>query len=224
MRKLGQQKVTPEMIYSEWHRAVVYQKTGKMPRAIKNFDKAKFEINSAGNKVEKPDWIFYKKFAIFASRNTLVDYKVYMKALGEFYGYIVPKNIANQKGLAIYKSYIAKNQVIKSNVNDIYKILNTNIRFVQKFCKENSIKSLNEYLLDMAHLYPTVLRHYKEGNISPYFLACIKDWKDILENYNSEFVEQSLGNLMENFYEYENIIFKNAKLKSLKNKFKKIIK
>jgi len=217
-------KITPEMIYSEWHRVVVFAKTKKYPRRMKNFDKAQFEINSAGDKLEKPDWSYFKKFANFANRNTLVDYKIYFKALGEFYGYIKPADIANQKSLAIYKSYIEKNQTIKSNITDVYKIITKDIKFVQKYCKEHNILSLNEYLQENVSLFPTILMHYSKGNISPYFLACIKDFTNIVQNYNQEFIDIALGNLLDNFYEYENLINKNSKLKLLKLRFKKIIK
>jgi len=216
-------KIKPEHIYSEWHKQVVYQKTKKYPRPIKNFDKAKFE--KIGDKVvETPNWQFFKKFANFCNRNSLVDYKTYMQALGEFYGYILPKNIASHKSLAIYKNWLEKNRQPKDDVKKIKKILLKDIKFVQKYCKENELKSLNEYLMENMNLFPTILRHYKTGRLSPYFIACIPNFKDISISYNKTFVEQSFGTLLNELYQYENKIKQDKKLRQIFNKFEKLFK
>jgi len=206
--------ITTEQLYSEWHKQTVFYNTGKYPRSIKNFSKAK----------ESDNWAFFERFKIFINKNSVVDYKIFIQSLADFYeGWFHPKHLNSQKSIRLYKSFISRNNVVGK---DKFKSqIKSNLVFVFKFCKDNNITTLDGYLLHNHKLLPSVLKHYKQGNINLVFFALINNFIDILQNYDPSFVEGFLGSSFNIDYQqtrYE--LLKDNKLRSLSSKIHRVFK
>jgi hypothetical protein len=202
--------VNPEDIYAAWHKYTNYYRLGgKYPRKIKNFDKAKDNVN----------WPFFEKFANFANKNGLIDYNIFIKSLAEVHnGYFHPKILNSQKAISIYRNYIKKKDTT-IDAKEVRTGVKESIIEILKFCKQHELKSFNEYFMHNSALLPSLLRHYRCGNITGYFLVCIPQFKNILKNYDDSFVEAILEDFFELYRYRKEFIIRDNKLKHIYNNF-----
>ena len=136
---------------------------GFYPRRIKNFDKHRKRVTT---------WIVFEKLAILANRHkiNLTDYISLIaskqKASG---GYFTPKTLIHPTNLQIWSEKIASARQTEAQ-EKLLKIFMNSVRFIIKFCIDNNIKTLKEYL-EVSMKTGTLNVHVASGKLSKYVLS-----------------------------------------------------
>lgn len=209
--------ITPEEIYQEWHKQTFFNLKGFYPRTVQNFDNAK--------QAEK--WVYFQKLAdIINNGNGIVDYKLYIQSLCEFYSKKnVPFDIlTSQKGFKIYRNFI---NILNTHtdMNSIKKCIVDNINFIVNYCKENKINRFSDYIND-DNLIPKLIVHFNSGNVSIYFFSLVENIELTIKEYPQDVVEDFLGDLITFFgkiKQYKMQILQDETLRKISYNLEKII-
>ena len=167
-------------IYQYYHKQAIFHRTGKYPKAIKNWDKI----------MAKQDWAFIERFAMLVQKSAgQINYKLYIKALFDFSNgqYFPLKLLTSPKGIAIYNHYI-KTINDESDPEKVKQGIIRSIKHIVKFCLKNNLKSFDDYFYKNANLYPPIILHYKAGSISKAFFILIPNIEKKLKNFPADIV------------------------------------
>jgi hypothetical protein len=148
-----------------------YTKNIKHVRKMENFDNAK----------EKPSWPYFELFAkIVQQNNGAINPEIFLDAVFEHYdrGYVDPKILGSQKAIKIYKLYTDSKKHNRSKA-DIESAILKSMGFVVKYCLENNVANVGEYLSKDLQ-FPIALRHLQAGSICGEFLSLLPGFKYLL--------------------------------------------
>lgn len=161
-------KLTPEIIYQEWHRETFKVAHGFYPKAIKNFTKAQ----------GLEEWKYFEKFVEICERTGMIDYKKYISVLAEFFKYrFPPVELLKPHSMKMYTNKLKNEELLESRDQSIKR----SYEFILKYIEENEM-TLKEYFNENLEMVPTFIKHYKQRNISKLFLESIKYVRDICES------------------------------------------
>lgn len=207
-------KITPEEIYQEFHRQTFFYSRNIYPKPIKNFSNIK----------SSDDWIYFQRFADKIEQNDgLVNYKMFIESLAQHYkGWFDPKILLSLKGIKIYKIY--KDILNSTNDSDlIYSGITNSIKNIVMFCKDNNIKTFDEYFNHNKYTIPTLLKHLYAGSISHYTLLLIDNISDKLRTFPSDMINEYLQDFNNNKELNFSRMSKFGKIRSLYGKIEKIV-
>jgi hypothetical protein len=206
-------KITPEEVYSLWHKEINKAK-GRNVRKVKNFDKAK----------EKEDWKYFELCSNLINKSQgHVDPNIYIKSIAEHYeGYFQPKLLISRKSIKIYNLH---NKIVNLNTSEefIIESIKKSIKFIVKYCRENDIKNLYDYLSEGSILIPTPLKHLSAGSISLYFLFSIPNIKIVLGGYPKDSINEYIKNLDEDFNTHRSRIMAYSSTRKISKNLEEII-
>lgn len=205
---------TPEHIYQEFHKQTFFYSKGFYPKAVKNFSVAK----------ESDDWIYFQRFADKIDQTDgLINYKLFVESLAHHYtGWFTPNILLSLKGIKIYKTY--KSILNTTNDSDlIYSGIGRSIKEIVEFCKENNIKSFDEYFDHNRYAIPTVLKHIYSGTMSHYTVLLINKYEDRLRGFPVDMLNEYAEDFNMNKEVNNSKLIKIARCRKLSGKVEKII-
>ena len=184
--------VTPEECYAYWHKQY-HKYEGKIVRGVKNFNKVH----------QRAYWCYFEQFANLVNRNAgHLNYKLFITALADQYeGYYHPSVLMKRRSIRIYNSYI-KEIEFKSTDEDIKNQLVLSLRYIIDFCKERKITKFDDYLFHDRKMIPSILKHLCAGSVSPYFLACIPSFDEVIQSYPQDMIDEYLSEFKTNYGVY----------------------
>lgn len=206
-----------KVIYQYYHNLVIKNKTGSLPRPVKDWNKV----------FQKPEWPYILRFAHNVNNSGgQINYKIYIQALFDFSNnqWFTPKLFVSQKGIQIYKHYL---KTINDNQDSelVRKGIVKSIKYVASFCKKHNLKDFRSYFNFNATTFPTIVIHYTAGSITkafftmiPYIEKRIKSFPpDIVADY---FSEQDIKDFPINRALYANL---SEKLENIAENFEEIL-
>jgi hypothetical protein len=208
---------TIENIIVEYHRNIMFYKTGSYPRPMKNIHESKYFNDESRYKAH------FEKFIKFVERNDgHIDWKLMIEALADFFkGWFNPMFLSNQKGIKIYKNYIEAKKLAKKE--DLLTEVKKNLRFVIEYIKSGNLSNVDEYLTEGQYLIPSIGKHLSSGSISPYFLVIVPDIKSIINALPPDMKNEYFEDFLENYDLYRAKILRDKTLRKLSDKFYKIV-
>ena len=184
--------ITPEECYQLFvtHTNLIQ---GRRTRKIKNFEKAR----------TRKEWIYYESFAQMCNRNNgMIDPETYVKILATHHkGWFTPKLLNDRKSIKIYKSYIKREQ-LEGSEDHIVEVIKTSLKFIVQYCKDNNIKSLDEYIMENMHTIPTLAKHLNSGKLNMYFFVYIPNIIDRLNTYPNDVRTEFFTQAEEDYNKY----------------------
>ena len=206
-------KITPEDIYSTWHREV-FRVQGKRVRGVKNF----------ANAQAKDNWVYFVRCADMVNRNCgQIDYRIFVQSLAEYYeGWFDPARLIARSSIKIYKTHtaITENRVKE---HDVHTSLCKSIDFIATYCVENDLKEFCDYLSEGQHLIPTILKHYYSGSVSINLLASINSFELIVDSYPKDVVSEYIGENKEKMQKARSRILVYDKTRKIAEKLEDVI-
>ncbi len=176
---------TPEE--SCWLYWKYYQKESKgiYIRRFKNFDK---------HREDATKWVCFEKLSIVA-RDYKINLHEYIPMVAKkFKGkYFHPKQLLNPSNLEMWSHRHKKAEAL-TNSNKVVEKTISSMKFIVKFCKENELKNLQEYLEESIKAEVLGL-HIASSRLSKYFLSLLPP--DVLKSikYN---IEPDIATILEN--------------------------
>ena len=211
-------KLEPGQVYDMLRRKKLFKAKGIHASKMVNFEKF-----NASDKVH----YFERLIHMISTSGGLIDINVYLDAIvdhfdGEWFDLGI---LPSQRGIRIYNDYIQfKRQTQSSSVGDLSKSVFDSIGFIVKFCHDNKLKSLDEYLSHNPH-YPSVLVHYKSGSVTGPFLSLVDGFNYLLAlTYPQDIVIECKASKLR--YELKNMktqVLRYDKLRTVHSKLNKII-
>ena len=164
-----------------------YQKESKgiFIRRFKNFDKHKEDVNK---------WVCYEKLSIIAN-----DYNINLneyipmiakKFSGKFFH---PKQLINPSNLEMWQHRNKKGEELNNSQKIVDKTLKS-MKFIVKFCKDNDLRNLQEYIEESIKGEVLGL-HIATGRLSKYFLSLIP--MKVLNSIKYS-IEPDISNILDN--------------------------
>jgi hypothetical protein len=188
--------ISPEECYACWHREY-HKSEGKYVRAVKNFSKAK----------TRDYWCYFEQFAQMVNRNAgNINYSLFITILAEQYGgYYHPSLLTKRRSLKIYRSYI-KEKDLSDSPEHIKKQMLESIQFMVNYCRSENITSFLDYFRHNMYTVPSLLKHLNAGSISPFLLACIPHFDEMLSSYPVDVVQEFGKDMLANYSVYRHKI------------------
>jgi hypothetical protein len=177
-------------IYNEFRKQTMFFSKGIYPKPVKNIENIK----------NQKQLVHFEKFAkMIEYNNGLIDWKIYIKSLADFYeGWFNPQKLTSLKSIKIYKTYIA----IKNASDDpeqIYQNILESIKFVLNYCNKRNYTDFDSYVFENSHIYPTILKHFNAGSISENFLVLIPNIKMSIKSFPKDCVDEYANSFVEEY-------------------------
>jgi hypothetical protein len=201
------QNITPEQIYSEFHRQRVKLSKGVYPRSIKNWEKIR----------KKPEWVSFQKLANMVNRNRgHIYFPLMIKAVLYFHRNkrMNFNRLFSQAGIKFYRNFINLLNLTKSKT-EMEKIVIKNFEFILKYMNANNIRSFREYLNEGVSGIPTVAIHYYSGAISIFCLIAIPNILNKIDSYPMSIQMEYFQDFKEKYKEKKDFVLKSKVVRQI---------